>query len=195
MFLLFILVVHCYARHEFPSAYTILVCVVTVLFLDAQVAIRVVVPATAAIHRVVDAADEIVTAHGKHEGIVLTVVDIWHGKVAQHWREHAAWGTQAIDAQGVVAAIFRSPLGMVDLARRKDVLVDVSENVRADYRGGLLFHEGIIISLQRVLVEIHVVGVELHDETAATRVVGFIYYSPFSRANVRVVKSHTSVGP
>ena len=61
---------------------------------------------------------------------------------------------------------------MVDLARRKDVLVDVSENVRADYRGGLLFHEGIIISLQRVLVEIHVVGVELHDETAATRVVG-----------------------
>ena len=23
----------------------------------------------------------------------------------------------------------------------------------------------------------------------------FIYYSPFSKANVRVVKSHTSVGP
>ncbi len=61
---------------------------------------------------------------------------------------------------------------MVDLARRQDVLVDVGQLVGAEDDAYLLLLEGVVEGLQRVLVEIDVVGVHLHDEAAAAWVVG-----------------------
>ena len=90
---------------------------------------------------------------------------------AQHGSVESAGSAQAVDAQGIVAAVFGGPLLVVNYARRNGVLVDVGELVGADYHCALLVVEGLHHLGQGVLVGVYVVRVELNGEFATLGVV------------------------
>ena len=110
-------------------------------------------------------------ADGQPQRIVLAIVYVWHGDAAQNGRKEGAWSPQTVDAKRIVAAVFGCPFRMVNLARGQYVLVDVGQNIRADDGSHTLFLKGIVELLQGIFVKIHVIRVELHDESSATRVV------------------------
>ena len=87
----------------------------------------------------------------------------------QQGRMEGTRRSQPVDAQGVVPAVVARPLAVVDDARRKGVQGKVRHAVGADDHAAPLGVEGIDQGLERVLVAVQVVAVELDGKLPASR--------------------------
>ena len=108
---------------------------------------------------------------GQAEGVVLAVGCVGHMDFAQHRGIECTGCAEAVDAQGIVAAVLGCPLLVVDHARRNHVHVDVGEHVCAYNHRAVLIVEGFHHLGEGCFVSIYIVRVELDGEFAALLVV------------------------
>ena len=104
--------------------------------------------------------------------IVLAIAGVGNLHLTQHGSIEGTGSAQAVDAQGVVAAVAGCPLPVVDDAGRNGIEVDVGHLIGTHNHSHILLVESIYHRLQGVLVLVHVVAVELHDELAHVLAVG-----------------------
>ena len=82
---------------------------------DVEGSVGVSAPAAAAVHRIVDAAETVLTGQAQHHAVVLAVGDVLEAAYgAQGGCVEGAGSTEAVDAQGIVVAVGVGPLAVVD---------------------------------------------------------------------------------
>ena len=69
------------------------------------------------------------TTDSQPQRIVFAIIYVWHGNTAQNGCEESTWCSQTVDAEGIVTTVLRCPFGMINLARRQYVLVNIGKNV------------------------------------------------------------------
>src|ERR1043166_7370770 len=106
------------SRLNLYRAQPVLVGVVTVRGFQRKRAVGVSFPTAAEIHRVVNPADLILPADAQRDGIILSIADIRKPDLPHDRRIERAWRAEAVNAQGIVAAVLASPLAMIDQTRR-----------------------------------------------------------------------------
>ncbi len=104
------------ASLQFPGAYAVLIKVVGVGFFHGEVGVGVVLPAAAEIEYVINAAYLVTAREGQPQGIVLAIACVWHAYVAQQRGVECARSAEAVDTQGIVAAVVGGPFLVVDYA-------------------------------------------------------------------------------
>ena len=156
---------------DLERAELVFVKVERVEFVDVEAGVGVSLPATAKIDGFEDAADLVVTGEREADGVVLAVADIGEIDAAEDGGVEGAGSAEAIDAEGVIAAIFGCPLFVIDHPGRDFLEVEVRHFVRADHHGAFLAAEGIDDFLEGGLVLVEVVAVELDGEAPAGGVV------------------------
>ena len=139
---------HLLASLQFHGAQAVLVEIVGIHTVNAQRGITVASPATTEIEFVIDSADAITARESQAEGIVLTIGGVRELDLANQWGKEGARCAQAIDTQGIVAAIIISPFLVVDESRRQGVEVEITHAIRANHHRCLLLVEGIHYLLQ-----------------------------------------------
>ena len=142
------LLVELLARLYLQRAKVVLIGIVAVDLVLAERCIAVAFPSAAQIHLVVDAGYAVAAAYHKAQSVVLTVARVGNLQVAQHGGEECAGRPKAVDAQGIVPAILRGPLSVVDETRGQGVELEVAHPVGAYHHGGVFGIEGIHHALQ-----------------------------------------------
>ena len=138
------------AGTDFQGAQAVLVEVVAIDGFGRERSIAVPFPTAAKVQFVVDAPDAVAAAEHESQGIVLAVTGIGYLYFAQYGGEEGAWGPQAVDAQGIVAAVGLGPFAVVDEAGGQGLELEVAHAVRTDDHGGPLLIEGVHDALQGV---------------------------------------------
>ena len=158
---------HRTARFYLYGAQAVLVEVVAVDLVQGKGRIGVAFPAAAEVEFVKDSANAVAAREGQPQGIVLAVGSIGETDLAEDVCAEGARRTEAIDAQGIVAAIVGGPFLMGNQSRRQGVELEVHHAIRANNHSGLLLVEGFDNACQRGGTAIQVVGIQLHGISAA----------------------------
>src|SRR4051812_6195791 len=96
--------------------------------------IRVAFPAAAPVQRVVNSANWVFATESNDNRVIFAPADVREPDLAKRGHMERARGSQAMDAKGIVVAVLRRPLAMIDEARRNLLQAEVDNRVRADYR-------------------------------------------------------------
>jgi len=163
--------VHLDAGFEFPRADVILVEIVVVHCYEIAVGVGVVIPAAAVVDYVVDTSDLVFAADAQTYCIIFAVLGGREVDLAEHGYVETAGSAEAVDAEGIVAAVVGGPFLVVDHSRRDGLAVEVGHTVGADNHCAVLLVECVDELLYGGLISIGVVGVELDGELAAEGVV------------------------
>ena len=156
---------------KFPCADTVLVKVVGIHLVDVESGIGIVFPTAAKVYNIIDTSDLVVAAECQSEGVVFTVRCVWNGNLTENRSIECAGSTETVDAQGVVAAVFRSPFLVVDHARGNHVHVNVCEHVGSYNHRAVLVIECLYHLGECVLIFVYVVRIKLNGELATVGVV------------------------
>lgn len=78
---------------------------------------------------------------------------------------------QAVDAEGVIAAVLGSPFFMVDNSGRDGSHIEIGHSVGSDHHGASLLVEGFHDLTQGMLVTVYIITIQLDGELAASRMV------------------------
>ena len=156
---------------EFDRAEPIFVVRVAVLCFERERMVRVAFPAAAPIERIVDSADRIFATESNDDGVVFAPADVREADLAERGHVERPRGSQAMDAERIVVAVFGRPLAMIDEARRNLLQAKVDDRVRADYRGATAATKLGDDAREDIGAGVYVVAIELHGVAAALRCV------------------------
>ena len=139
---------HLLTSQDLQRAQLVLIEVVGIDLVNAEGSVTVASPTATQIELCEDAPDAIVTREDQSQGIVLTIRGVGESYLAQQWGEERAWGSQTVDAQGIVGSVLIRPFSVVDQSWRQGVQLEVTHPVAADHHRCILLVEGIHHLLQ-----------------------------------------------
>ena len=162
---------HLLTGEDLKRTQAILIEIVCIDALDAEGRVTVTSPAATQVELCEDAPDAVVAREDESQGVVLTIAGVGEADLSEQGCEECTRGTQTIDAQGVVRAVFVCPLLMIDESWRQGVQLEVAHAIGADHHGCILFVESVYDLLQCLRRRVEVIGVELHGKASAAVVV------------------------